>query len=327
MEHPEKKLFDEVRGLRSDLEESKERILKVEKEYEQKVVYLESRCQIDERCEAKLKQWINKKNNKVTFLINDKEYPFFRSTFIDNVYKCNSEFLPDGEDYIYVEMDKKYFKLIIEIIRKGHQAFEEKLSNKKSKFSTILDKALKEDKNFIATLKNSFDPQSFFEIVNDFNLNYTYLGTKSNEELIEKFTVENPYTQTTVSKYVETEPKNLGNPNSKKGLFLNYNGKIDITLSETLRTNRIYLKPFSADAGAFSPLSGASSTQILGSVDGERYDLLGLIPSDWGSTINRYLLTEVIFSEPMTYKYLRFSNTSAYFSLSYVGFTKPPTKK
>lgn len=326
MEHPEKKLFDEVRSLRTDLEESKERIIKVEKEYEQKVEYLESRCQIDERCEAKLKQWKNNQNNKVTFLINDKEYPFFRSTFTDNIYKCNSEFMSEGEDYIYVEMDKKYFKVLIEIIRKGHQAYGENLKNKKKSFSSVLDKSLKEDMNFITTIKNCLYHESFIEIVNDFKLNYTYLGTKRGEDLIENFKVENPYceTSTTTNKYVETVPKNLGNPNNKMGLFLNYNGKIDLTLSETLRTKNIFLKPFWADSSAFTPNNGNSTTQILGSLDGEKYDLLAMIPSEWGNGINNYLC-EVVFSEAASYKYLRFSNSTTYFSLSYVGFTKPAT--
>ena len=179
--------------------------------------------------------------------MNEKEYPFFRTTFTENVYKCNSELLPEDEEFVFLEIDKKFFKALIEIIRYGHNAFESK--SKTRNYS-------------IEVLKKYFNKDDFFTLVKDFGLNYIYLGEKSNEELIESFTMEGPYHSKGLSDKVETEAKNLGKSNNTKGLFVSYNGKVDIKLTETLITDKIYIKPFCSDLNNFTPTQCIAKTEL-----------------------------------------------------------------
>jgi hypothetical protein len=121
---------------------------------------------------------------------------------------------------------------------------------------------------------------------------------------------------------VETNVKNLGNRNNPRGLFINYNGKIDITLNETIRTNRVIIKPFSSDTYNWSPTNGATYTSIYGSLDGKSWDMLAAIPSTYGTSTNNYEM-EVTFTSMSSFRYIRFQGSaSAYFSLSHLSFRK-----
>ena len=156
----------------------------------------------------------------------------------------------------------------------------------------------------------------------DFGLNYIYTGKGSNEDLFESFNVTKPYTKDLINKYVLTEVKNLGIKSNKNAVFINYDGRIDITLKEIIRTQKIFIKPFISDSKVFSPDNGASYVTVLGSVDGEKYQLLTTIPCTYGTSTNNYL-TELTFPNISTFKYLRFQTTPSYlFSLSYIQFKK-----
>jgi hypothetical protein len=320
MEHPEKALFDEVRGLRNDIEDAKERIFKAEKEYEENVIKLEKRCIIEERCNGKLKEWkekISSPNSKVTFIINEKEYIYFRSTLTENIFNINPNFVPENENTIFVEAEKNFFKSFIEIIRKGHSAFK---TGEKLKTSNSFDKNVKENVNFIEFLKNSFTEKSFLEVVKYFGIPFTYTSDLSKTELLESFSVDKPYISTSLDEYLLFDVKDLANFKNKKAVFLDYDASLTITLADTLRTNKIFIKPFTYQTSKFTPTNGNTYTIIYTSENGVDYTKAASIPSDYGSANNNYL-SKITFDNHENFKYVKFkTNSSCYFSLSYLGF-------
>jgi hypothetical protein len=316
MEHPEKALFDEVRGLRTSLEDSKERIAEVEKEYQSRVIFLEKRCEIDESCHDKLESWKELCKNKINFYLNEKVYTFYRSTFYNNIYPVSQTFLPKRDDSVILETNKGYFKALIEIIRIGNEAFL--TESKKRNYKDLLDKSLRDNTNLVSFIKTCFDENIFLHVCGDFGLNYSYLGKGSDEDLLESFTIENRYT--TMMQHELTDIKTLAYKKNSQGLFLNYNAEFTITLTETVRTGKIVIKPFTNDSSLFAPTNGNSNALIFSSLDGRTFDYLVNVPANYGSYQNNYF-TEIYLQELTSFKYLKFKTTSSsLFSLSYLGF-------
>jgi hypothetical protein len=316
MEHPEKALFDEVRGLRTILEESKERIAKVEKEYQARVVTLEKRCMIDESCHEKLESWRVLCKNRINFFLNEKVYTFYKSTIYNNIYPLSKTFLPEREDSIILETNKNFLKALIEIIRLGNEVFI--TESKKRNFETAIEKSIKENPNFSTFIKSCFEESIFLSICSDFGLNYSYYGAGSEEDLLESFKIEGAYTN--MSKYEIKDVKKLADKNNSEGLFLNYNGEFVIRLSETIRTAKIIIKPFTTDPSSFSTSNGQTYAMIYSSLDGQKFDFLNNIPSFYGNNQNNNIC-DVYLQELTSFKYLKFkTNSSSLFSLSYIAF-------
>lgn len=325
MEHPDKALFDEVRGLRNTIEESKERIIQIEAEYLEKVEYLEKRGVIAERCDKKISEYLNNIKSKITFLVNGKEYTFFRSTFEQNIYKSTLDL---SQGTIEMDIDKKHFKALLHIILLGNGQFslDEELKYKNKKFQ--IPKNVQGNLVFAKSLTQYFDNESYLLILTDFGISINHIPNIKPEELIIDCQVENNV-KTINEQYVATEPSDistLGGPNSQKSYFLNFNGKLNITLSQTIRTDRLIIKPFHADNNVFAVTSGNTYTSVFASLDGAKWKLLCNIPANYGAGTNNYLCE--LFFTITSFKYLRFQAASNYlFSLSYLGFTKNKNEK
>jgi hypothetical protein len=316
MEHPEKALFDEVRGLRSQLEESKERILTIEKDYKEKVVYLEKRCAIDERCEEKLNKYENDLNNKVTFIINEKEYPFFKSTFTENIYK--SRLINNDENKIRLDIQKKDFKGLIHIIRLGHNYYNQTQKSIRRKFN--IDKNLKDNPNFHIYLERYFELESFTEIINDFDISTAFTGSVDKlEDLFEECTCSSRYIHSDLEKYNATDIQDILKLSGQKAYFVNYSANLDIKLKQQVRINRFYIKPFQGNN--WISTNGHTYTLVYYSLDGANWNFLCNVPSTYGGGQNNYL-TEIYFNLT-SLRYLRFATTPSYqFSLAYIGLNK-----
>lgn len=321
MEHPEKALFDEVRGLRTNIEELKTRIEEIDKEYEEKVLNLQKRSTIDMRSNLKLEGWLRKRNDRVILQLNLKDYPFHRSTFTQNVYRVN--FLTD-EKVIVLDLNKSSFKAIIEIVRYGHDCYNNQ-TEEKPKCPTSVEKFLIDNRNLnlIEDLQKHFTGDSFLKIAQDLSLKYSVLGQSQGKDLLESYDIKSPYTKSELSENECNNMAHLNNPNNKDyGLFLNYSGSIIFKLKESIRVNKIYLKPFYGKTSVFPPSNGASNCSLLVSNDGKSWVNVTKIPSGYGSKDNNYLCS-LLFSEYYTFNHILFeTNSSSLFSLSYIAFTK-----
>jgi len=286
---------------------------------------------IDERCEEKLNKWKVQAKDKITYNLNEKEYTFFRSTFKDNVYKFSQFIFPEGIDSITIDIDKQIFKQFITIVSKGNLHFlntldENKEKPKKKFFTEILEKKYREDQSFANAIRPLFVDEFFVEVVKDFGLNFISLGSCPKEDLIVSVKMETPYSSGNTDKYRTENVKTLNNPNNvTTGYFLNYNGNLEIQLAETIRTNKMWIKPFSGDTSNWSPTNGYTYTQVYLSADGKSFDYVVTLPSTYGSSTNNYI-TQIDFGGLYSFKYVKFSATSSgMFSLSYLTFVKEPT--
>jgi hypothetical protein len=320
MEHPEKALFDEIRSLRKELENSKDRIFKLEKEYEDKIQNLEIRNEISIRCEEKIEKWLSDSSRKLKLIRNEKEYTFFRSTFEINSYSCNSNLLPTDEDTCFLDISSKYFKALIEIIRKGHLVKNREIRYGRN-LEKFLDAKLLEDQNFPLALMVYFDNENIMKIVNDFGLNFTYYGGSKGAEIFDSHSTKSAFSSNDLLNYITEDVKSLADINNQKAFFIDKNGNLNIQFTEILRVKSIYIKPF-VENKLWNPSQGRNETKILGSIDGELFEEYSKIPENFGLNL-KTPICEVTFDSPHSFKYLKFETNGSFgFSLSYLGFTK-----
>jgi len=219
------------------------------------------------------------------------------------------------------------FKTLIEIVRKGNNFFTTYVQGKDDKgkkrsFGEFIEKKTREDLQFANSLRPYFTPESFIQVVNDFGLNFVTMGNCKPEELVVSYRIETPYSGA-IDRFKTEDFKVLNNiNNTTTGFFLNYNGHLEFTLSEMIRTNKVYIKPFIGDTYNFSPTNGNTYCQVYVSSDGKNWDYVTVLPSTYGSSTNDYV-TEVNFNSLYSFQYIKFSSTgSALFSLSYLTFVK-----
>lgn len=331
MEHPEKALFDEVLSLKKEIEESKERVIKLKKDYKEKIILLEKRSSIVERSENKFRKWKASSKETITLQLDEKEYTLLKSIFDDNVYKVSRAIFPENEKHIFIDTQKSFYKLFLHILIKGNTAYNKMKSidgDKKISYTQIIknfadsiDKYTRENTNFIKFLKEYFEIDSFMKIVSDFNLNCEILPKTDLLDLFVNSEIAVPYTNNNINIHVADSVKCLGDPNNTKAFFLGYNAKIDIELAEMIRVKRIYVKPFCSDIKTWSPSSGNSHTGIWVSRDGDNWEYVMNIPSNYGGNSENYL-NEINLSHYVSFRYIRFNtNGSSYFSISYLSFS------
>jgi hypothetical protein len=324
MEHPEKALFDEVRGLRNNLEESKSRVEQIEKDYYDKVINYETRRVINERLDKKIEEFLTD-TEQVTLIVNGKEYTYLKTFFTKNIFKVS--FLSSNEAEL--DMSKQDFKAVIEILRTGFNYYsggETNMSENLPRKLELKNPELHKDKGFVNVLKESFTPESFDLLTERYNLQYLYLGSNPND-LIESFKVEAEYKDERLVKYKLTETDSaselarrdhVGTP---RALFIGTKGKIVIALKEKLRTNRIFIKPFCGDSAKWQPSNGKGTTVITFSNDGESWGNPKAVPTTYGT--NSKDPSCISLDKMISFKYVCFSSDgSNTFSLSYFGFEK-----
>lgn len=328
MEHPEKVLFDEVLSLKKDIEESKERVANLKADYKEKIVLFGKRQGIKERNEEKLKKFKEKSKQTVTLEIDAKEYTFLKSTFENNIYKLNPRFLPTNQSHVFVDVQKSFFKLLMTIIIKGNEVYNVMKENPDSNInlknnSKLIDKYSKEDKNLLSFLQDAFEADSFTNVVSHFNLNYEKLPKIDVKDLYVNYEIKSPYQCDNLKKYVADSAKSLGDLKDAKALFLGYNGHINIELAETARVRKIFVRPFCSDSSLWNPTSGASYTLIYCSMDGEDWEYMTSVPSNYGAYNTNNYITEITFNNYFSFRFIRFTTSnSSNFSINYLALKK-----
>ena len=328
MEHPEKALFEEVLALKKDIQESKDRVAKLQTDYDEKIVIFEKRRQINERSEDKFRKWQKLSKKTVTFLLDEKDYTFLRTTFENNIYKVDSSFLQEDGNKIFIDAQKSFFKLFMVIIKKGNSEFNRMMYDPNARedlnimnsFAKEFDRSTREDQNFLEFIREIFEPKSFFDVVNHFNIGLEILPKKDGSDLFIKHEISVPYKQVTLSKFASESLLTLSDKTSLNAFFLGYNGKIDIELAELIRVRKIYAKPFCSDSKLWNPVTGSTHTQIYVSIDGNNWELAGNAPSKYGTSTNNFI-SVIMLNNLFTFKFIRFATgNQSLFSLKYLAF-------
>ena len=83
--------------------------------------------------------------------------------------------------------------------------------------------------------------------------------------------------------------KNLLDPKNKEALFFDYNKEVVIELSESIRTNKIGIRPFIEDSGLFGPTVGSYYPSLFFSNNGKNYTFVGKFPSTYGVGTDDYV--------------------------------------
>jgi hypothetical protein len=315
MEHPEKALFDEVRGLRNQLEEAKERLVKIENDYNEKVLAYETRKTINDRLENKIEHFL-KDSQKVTLIVNGKEYPFLRSFFTQNLIQVN--FLTNDDRY-ELDMGKGDLKGLLSILRNGNNYFNFDKTDIPRKMQLDNPKQ-REDNAFISIIRNHMTEDSFEDVLKRFDLVYSYISDEKN--IIENIIVETPFVNSKLDVYMAKQFDDIINKDqvSHKAYFINSNGKIDFILKSRIRINKIGIRAFHSSPSNWIPSNGKTVTKIYVSLDGIKWDFVKNVPATYGEGKE---ITIVSFDRLITFKYLRFQADSSHmFSLNYITFKK-----
>lgn len=323
MEHPEKALFEEVKGLKVQMEEVRNRIFKVEATYLDKVENVEKREFKIAQVNQKYDDYKSKLADKKLIYVDGKVIPLFKATVINNIYKSDklTKLFEDANTEVVIDLDFVYFNGILDILRKGHNLFEldEEDKNVNTKFS-LISKNLEKDEVFINVIKAYFTEKvSFSRLIVDFNLNF-----KSVPEDLSNL-IKNVSNNTTemmnVDKYKVKTPedfKELTNYKNKKAIFMDYNREVIIEFSESVRIKEFGLKPFTEDNNLFYPTTGSYYPNIYISDNGIEWDSLGVMPSNYGSPNDDYITTFSLGK----FKTVRFikvnTNSSSQLSISHI---------
>lgn len=305
--HPDKELFETVLKLKDGIQNVKERVLKLEQDYLNKIEQTETKFihnkQIDERIQ-------NLKTSKMIFLkYNEHVYPFSVENLKNNLFTSKKllDFFKEGLVNNVKEVDIKplHLSYISEIISFGSN-FEVNQSFSFEDYSNI---NFYDDKVFISLLSMIFD----FEVLNLYFNFKSEIIPKKDENFISRIELEksDENVKLICIRANETELTDSKNIN-KKGLFLKANGKITIYFNRKIKTQKFYFRLF-VNATVFK--NGKSAFKIRISNDN------GLTYKDEITYNTNENLNEVLFNGYEIFNTIQFSCTSV-FSLSYLTFSK-----
>ena len=333
MDHPEKALFEEVKGLKTQMEEVRNRIFKVEATYIEKVEKIEKREYTSIQVDKKIEEYENNLNTMKLIRLDGKKIPLFRGTIVNNIYvskKLLELFDNDSNFELIIDQDYNYFYLILNIIKKGHNYFCLDDEDKQSvirKYSLNI-KNLEKDPLFIQILNYFFDEDAIKHIAVDFNLDYSFIPENVGIKSI-KSSCEGLMTHLDKHKLTSENKNDLLNKDNKKGIFLDYTNNVVIELDNIVRIKKLGLKPFTADTSAFYPTTGSYYPTLYVSEDGSEYTSLGVMPSDYGSVNNDYV-SNFLLNSHKNIKFIKVeTNSSSQWSLSYIklNYEKDDKKK
>jgi len=265
-----------------------------------------------------------------------------KSTFTDNIYPFLN---PADEDYIYLETSKKFFKGFLEIIRRGNSIqnySESERSFKRSAFYSVLDNSLKSNANFDAFIRTCFTPEVYLEIAKDFGLNFSYFSNYSNDNLnlFNSYSIKNECTSKEIIDYTLKDVSRLNNKENLRAFFIEPKGEFRLELKENVRSDRIYVKPFTA-SNTNSKLNSASNSKIWNetgpsslvyvSSDGENWEVVGKFPESYGKSnkLSNFVVM-IKFDTFFTFNHIKIEasadssgsggKTGQGLSISYLGF-------
>lgn len=327
MEHPEQALFDEVKGLRGQMEEVRDRIFKIENTYNNKVENIERREFIAKTVSNKLSTYKENLTTKKIIYVDNRAVPIFKSTVTQNIYKsCKlSAFWDSPKTEVILDLDYDYFMAILDIVKRGHnfEALDEEDKASIQRNFRLRSKDLEKDPVFNDLLKQFFpDPNVLSQIAVDYSLAFKSIPSKL-DELVKDISYLEDNSMSHCDKYNIVKEKafsKITDPKNDFAIFLDYNKNAVVELSFPIRIRTIGLRPFIKDTGMFYPTTGSYYARFYLSNNGKDWDDIAVMPSDYGNANNDYIS---IFNlgKFKTIKFIKFTtNSSSQFSVSYIKF-------
>ncbi len=313
MDHPEKALFEEVKGLKDQMEEVRNRIFKLEATYVDKVENTETREHKAEIINKKFSIYKENLSSMKLFQVDGLTIPLFKTTVTDTIYRSDYfiELFEDSGKEVIIDTDIVIFNAILDIIKKGHNFYclDEEDKNEIVKKFNFSDKSISKNPSFNQILKKYFpDKETFSKLIVDFDLNYKSIPDDLSNIVQAITNTTNSSNMSHVINYLmknDEESQLLFNKNNKKALFLDYTKEAIVELKEKIRIKTIGLKPFTDDNNAFSPTTGSYYASLYISEDGKDWDLIGVMPSTYGSPNDDYI-SKFTLSKYKTIKFFKF---------------------
>lgn len=324
MDHPEQALFDEVKGLRSQMEEVRDRIFKIENVYNNKVENTERREYTSKVIDNKLNLYKENLKTKKIVIVDNRSVPIFKSTVFENIYKSPKLMsLWDSEkSEIVYDMDYDYFMAVMDIVRRGHniEMLDQDDKNALQRNFKLRSKDLEKDQVFNDVLKCFFsEHDSFSSMIIDYNLNLGYVPNDLSNIVENIKYLDGQLSNLSAHDIGESKNYNeIFNKKNEKAIFLDYNKNAVVELKSTVRVKAISIRPFIKDTSVFYPTTGASYARVATSNDNKDWDDVCTLPSDYGSGNNDYICT-LSLGKFKSFKYIKFiTNGSAQLSVSYI---------
>lgn len=334
MQHPEQALFDEVKGLKIQMDEVRDRIFKVENTYINKVENSEKRDHISKVVESKILSYKEALKSKKLILIDGKQVPLFKDTVFTNIYQSTKlkELWDSPKIEVILDLDYEYFNAILDIVKKGHN-FE--ILNDEDKQAVVKNFKLKNDKLSKDRVFNKYlqmffsDNESISKIAIDYNLDYACVPSDLSNMI--KNIEYNKEPLSTTEKYnlvAKKEFNSLTNPKNNLAIFMDYNSTCVIELNTSVRIKNIGLKPFTNDSNVFSPATGAYYPKLYHSNDNKDWKYVGVMPSTYGTEITEDSCSTFNLGGFTSIKFIKIvTDGSSQFSLSYLKLNQDVRKE
>ena len=312
MEHPEKKLFDEVRALKQDIETIKERVFKLEANYTEQVEDVEDHFVQNSNSSKKILEVLHEQSNFLKIKTNNSVFPISRKTLVENMFISDKLISMENKA---LDIDVSYLLGMIAILRHGNNIYNNKLKQEDN--VNVLEDNLKNDQVFHHFLERFFDLKNMILIAESLDLTYKFIP--ENIKVV-KFTVEKlPY----ISNNIDLENFRMQDANdfnlksSNKALFINKGGSILIELSESIRTDRITLRAYTGNNSLFNSANGWGTCQVTVSTDCCIWSGVSKLPTNNPADKKG---VEIYLEKLNSFKYIRFYSPDAMFSIGYIGF-------
>lgn len=324
MEHPEKELFDEVRALKNQIIEVKERVFKLESSYQQQVEEVEEKYFQNHQSEDRVKLLEASQQEILVLSCNNVDFPLSKELVNQNCFFSFKleNLTEDSDKKIFIDEELDYFEALLSILRYGHLSnfISEQEFRSESIVKSVLRGNIGSDKGFHEFLKRYFDFPNFSLIVSYLDLECCLIPDDAND-CFEKFSIEGkPYINEVLNAFKITDPIefSIKNEDDGKAVFIGTSASLIIKLTKMIRTKIIYLRPFMKNKSVFSHTNGYGTANLYTSLDGVNYTNHGIIPSSFNSDNNN--IVEKYLEKIISFNYIKIHTPSANFSVSTIAF-------
>lgn len=327
MEHPDQKLFEEVKSLKSEIIEARERIFKVEHLYKQSIEEVEKRNEREKRVNTKLTEYLIQSKEKLLIKTNNKLIPIFKESVEENMFICKYllNAFKIGKDLV-LDLDEIHIRGLLDVIRIGNLLFHLNETEKSIIDMSMYQKRFSSDTKMNQILFKYFDYEIYLKIVDKFNLPYPNIPDRPLIEMLTEFSIEGEvYQNESLEKHYAFDVVELSIQHTisdQKAFFLKNRSSLIISLQETVRCKIIQIRPFSQNPSKFAPTTGAGQTQIYTSRNGINWKLQCFVPSNYGVVdCSKNFFCNVSFPNYESFLYIKFqASATTNFSLSYLNF-------
>lgn len=171
-EHPQKHLFEEVKGLRIKLDDAFKRVKDLENGYSKDITDMDERITDNLAVNKKVEHFYATQHDKVKITVFNKEFIFLKDLFSLNIY--NAKFLKEkNQENIVIdfEVTKKTFKQVMIIVKFGHFQARDPLDKNILNDIDEIQKLNVKNKEYLNKLiEDMFEAASVKKIKVDFNL-------------------------------------------------------------------------------------------------------------------------------------------------------------